>query len=131
MTHTSASSASPRATRARLKVTLHQLHEAIATRLLEGSHDRWEQPVSILAQSMWIDATTAGISPHVCLNRYCDCHVALWAEEPEQLTLSDEEPKRWGQDQPGRRCPICHVDHYPTRHELLEGSIARGVAART
>lgn len=68
------------------------------TRLLEGHHDRWAAGVAELAQSMWLDAMEASTSPHVCPARFCDCHVSLWANQPETLPLGDEWPA--GLDQP-------------------------------
>lgn len=84
----------------RLKVTVQLLHDALLTRLLEGHHDRWEGVVGHLAESMWLDALTAGVSPHVCPNRYCDCHVVLWDATPPMLL--DIDPEQLEQDVPAR-----------------------------
>ena len=93
---------SKRSARQRIKVTIGLLHDALLTRILDGHHDRWEGRVGELAESAWMDALIAGVSPHVCPNRHCDCHMVLWEHTPP--TLLDVEPEQLEQDVPLYAC---------------------------
>jgi hypothetical protein len=61
-----------------LHIFLVQLAECPLDVDLELSIDR-------LVDVMWTLSLTECVSPHQCLDRYCDCHLVLYQGEPEGL----------------------------------------------
>lgn len=68
-----------------LKVQLDALHVALQREHDLPLEERWAEEADRLVDSMWTVALETNRSPHLCPDRYCWCHVALYQGEPETL----------------------------------------------
>ena len=69
----------------RMTALAASLHEALETQVLEPLDPRGVERLENLAQVMWTLAQTVAMSPHVCNDRYCACHLVLHEWEPPPL----------------------------------------------
>lgn len=65
---------------------LDSLHRKIEERLHPSGSGPWEhERVEVTIDAMWTLAQSAALSPHLCRDRYCLCHVLLHEGEPQPL----------------------------------------------
>lgn len=68
-----------------LTTYLERLHRVLDLELHEPGNPEWPEEGDRLVDSMWVVALECALTPHLCPDRYCHCHVALYQGEPETL----------------------------------------------
>ena len=68
-----------------LKLTVANLHSLMASRWLEPNIPSYDEEIDAMCAAAWEIGTVLKRSPHLCLDRYCECHWLLSQWEPETL----------------------------------------------
>lgn len=68
-----------------LRLAVANLHALLTERLLHPFDPRLPEAIDQAVYVCWEVATNTKRSPHLCIDRYCECHWLLSTGEPPRL----------------------------------------------